>query len=88
MADHITHDPIYNTVDRDDFLALLDIERYNDRTDAFDEIIRLAGVDGDRQAVAMWEYRLASFIRLEDAGDERAYSGDWEQSPIAYESWE
>jgi hypothetical protein len=56
--------------------------------DAFDEIIRLAGVDGDRQAVAMWEYRLASFIRLEESGDERAYAGDWEQSPIAYESWE
>jgi hypothetical protein len=39
MADHITHDPIYNTVDRDDFLALLDNERYNERTEAFDEII-------------------------------------------------
>ena len=56
--------------------------------DAFDEIVRLAGVDGDPQAVAIWEYRLASFIRLEEAGDERAYAGDWEQSPIAYESWE
>lgn len=39
MADHITHDPIYNTVDRDGFLSMLDVERYNERTGAFDEII-------------------------------------------------
>lgn len=39
MADHITHDPIYNTVDRDDFDALIEVDRYNDRTDAFDGII-------------------------------------------------
>ena len=56
--------------------------------DAFDEIVRLAGADGNPQAVAIWEYRLASFIRLEEAGDERVFAGDWEQSPIAFESWE
>jgi hypothetical protein len=39
MADHITHDPIYNTVNRDDFVAMIDVERYNERTDAFDSII-------------------------------------------------
>ena len=39
MADHITHDPIYNTVDRDDVPAMLAVERYGDRTDAFDQII-------------------------------------------------
>ncbi len=39
MANHITHDPIYNTVDRDDFPALLEVDRYNERTDAFDDII-------------------------------------------------
>jgi len=39
MADHITHDPIYNTVDRDDFLAMIEVERYADRSDAFDAII-------------------------------------------------
>ncbi|NQZ95626.1 MAG: ferritin-like domain-containing protein [Myxococcales bacterium] len=40
MADrHITHDPIYNIVDRDDFDSLIAVERYADRTDAFDEII-------------------------------------------------
>jgi len=39
MADHITHDAIYNTVDRDDFAAMIEIERYAERTDAFDAII-------------------------------------------------
>ncbi len=38
MSD-ITHDPIYNTVDRDDFLSLIEVDRYADRTDAFDGII-------------------------------------------------
>lgn len=39
MTHDITHDPIYNTVGRDDFLALIRPERYSDRTDAFDGII-------------------------------------------------
>jgi hypothetical protein len=39
MADHITHDPIYNTLDRDDFIGMIQPERYADRTDAFDSII-------------------------------------------------
>jgi hypothetical protein len=36
---HITYDKIYNTVDRDDFEPLIDVARYEERTDAFDEII-------------------------------------------------
>jgi hypothetical protein len=39
MADHITHDPIYDTVDRDDFLAMIEVERYAERSDAFDQIV-------------------------------------------------
>jgi hypothetical protein len=39
MADHITHDPIYETVDRDDFDAMVEIDRYARRSGAFDEII-------------------------------------------------
>ena len=35
----ITHDRIYNTVDRDDFMSMIEVERYADRTDAFDGII-------------------------------------------------
>lgn len=55
--------------------------------DAFDAVIRLAGLDGDPQAVAIWEFRLASFARLEDADDDRVYTGDWEKAPTPYESW-
>jgi hypothetical protein len=39
MANDITHDPIYNSVDRDDFMSLIEVDRYADRTDAFDQII-------------------------------------------------
>jgi len=41
MADHITHDPAYNTVDRDDFFSMIEVDRYGERCDAFDEIITL-----------------------------------------------
>jgi len=36
---HINYDPIYNTVDRDDFDSLIEVGRYAERTDAFNEII-------------------------------------------------
>jgi len=39
LAEHITHDPAYNTVDRDDFPAMVEVERYMDRHDDFDAII-------------------------------------------------
>jgi hypothetical protein len=39
VPEHITHDPIYDTVDRDDFAAMIQVERYNTRSDAFDGII-------------------------------------------------
>lgn len=39
MADDIIHDPVYETVDRDDFAAMISVERYGRRSDAFDEII-------------------------------------------------
>ncbi len=35
----INYDPIYNTVDRDDFDSLVEVDRYADRTDAFDQLI-------------------------------------------------
>jgi hypothetical protein len=41
MADHITHDPIYNTVDRDDFMKMIEVDRYSARSDAFDQIIAM-----------------------------------------------
>ena len=40
MAERIiNYDPIYNTVDRDNFEALVEVDRYADRSDAFDAII-------------------------------------------------
>ncbi|MFP6607220.1 MAG: ferritin-like domain-containing protein, partial [Myxococcota bacterium] len=35
----ITHDSAYETIDRDDFDALIEVDRYADRSDAFDSII-------------------------------------------------
>jgi hypothetical protein len=39
MVKQITKDEAYNTVSPDDFEALLEVERYGERTDAFDKII-------------------------------------------------
>jgi hypothetical protein len=39
MSEHITHDPIYDTVHRDDFPAMIEADRYADRSSAFDAII-------------------------------------------------
>jgi hypothetical protein len=54
---------------------------------AFDEIIRLANLDGDRRAAAIYEYRQAQFTRLAATGDDRASSGDWESDGTPYASW-
>jgi hypothetical protein len=35
----LEHDPAYDAIDRDDFMSLIEVERYADRADAFDEII-------------------------------------------------
>jgi hypothetical protein len=39
MSDPITSDRAYDTIDRDDFLKLIEVERYADRVDTFDSII-------------------------------------------------
>ncbi len=39
MSSHITHDPAYNTIDRDDFKSLIEVPRYGERSTAFDAII-------------------------------------------------
>lgn len=55
---------------------------------AFDEIVRLAELDGAQEPAARWAFRQAAYHRLAEAEDERAFSGDWEKSPDAYSSWE
>lgn len=54
---------------------------------AFDEVIRLAELDGERRANALFEFRLARFVRLGNADDERTSVGDWEDDPAPYLSW-
>ncbi len=39
MAENFTYDKAYNAVDRDDFLSMIEVDRYADRCDAFDSII-------------------------------------------------
>jgi hypothetical protein len=39
MPDPINHHPAYRAVDRDDFGAMIEVDRYGTRCDAFDEII-------------------------------------------------
>jgi hypothetical protein len=39
MAEPIARDPVYDTVDRDDFAAMIEVGRYGGRSGAFDSII-------------------------------------------------
>ncbi|MDP6344270.1 MAG: ferritin-like domain-containing protein, partial [Alphaproteobacteria bacterium] len=39
MSEQITRDPAYNTVDRDDFRSMIEVDRYAERSTAFDGII-------------------------------------------------
>ena len=54
---------------------------------AFDEIVRLAGIDGAQRATAEYGYRQVSFTKLLEAEDPRAVEGDWEADSRPYESW-
>ena len=54
---------------------------------AFDEIVRLANIDGDRRAAALFEFRQAQFTRLFETDDDRATTGDWENDGTRYASW-
>jgi hypothetical protein len=54
---------------------------------AFDEIVRLAGVDGAQQAAAEYAFRQAEYTRRHDADDPRAVEGDWERDRKPYEGW-
>jgi hypothetical protein len=54
---------------------------------SFDEVVRLAELDGEPQAAAMYSFRQARFSRWADAEDERASEGDWEPTGEPYASW-
>jgi hypothetical protein len=59
----------------------------DDVESAFDEVIRLAELDGDRRAAALYAYRQAQFTRLTETDDDRSQTGDWEADPTPYQSW-
>lgn len=54
---------------------------------AFDEIVRLANIDGAQQAAAHYAYRQVGFTKLLDADDPRAVEGDWESDSLPYQTW-
>jgi hypothetical protein len=64
MTTHITHDPIYDTVSRDDFQAMLEVDRYNARCDRFDGII---AATHDH----FWDPNDAAYLQFEDDFDVR-----------------
>lgn len=55
---------------------------------AFDEIARLADLDGARSASATWRFRQAQYTRLWEVEDERAVEGDWTGGAEAWTGWE
>jgi hypothetical protein len=76
------------------FIAFINWRRENghiadpeDVLDAFDEIVRLAGVDGAQKAAAEFAYRQAGFARLVDEEDPRALEGDWEPGKAPFVAW-
>lgn len=54
---------------------------------AFDEVIRLAELDGAPTAAATFGFKQAAFARLAEREDDRASTGDWEREAAAYEAW-
>ena len=63
----ITHDPIYNTVPRGDFAAMIEVDRYGERSNAFDGIIS-ATVDH------FWDPNDPAFLSLADRARERVHT--------------
>lgn len=54
---------------------------------AFDEIIRLAELDGAAEAAAIYGYRQVAFQRVADADGEAATTGDWDVAAGPYAGW-
>ncbi len=59
-----------------------------DVLDAFDEIVRLAVVDGAQKAAAEYAFWQARFARLVEAEDSRSLEGDWEESKLPFAAWD
>ena len=55
---------------------------------AFDEVVRLAELDGAQKEAALFGFRQAGYTRLLEAEDERSTAGDWETAGTGpYKGW-
>jgi hypothetical protein len=54
---------------------------------AFEEVIRLAELDGERKIAAQFSYRQVRFAKIADMEAETATAGDWETEDAPYASW-
>ena len=54
---------------------------------AFDEVIRLAELDGEPRIAAVYSFRQVQYTKLVDSEAEQATSGDWEKDRAPYASW-
>jgi hypothetical protein len=54
---------------------------------AFEEVIRLAELDGEPKIAAIYSFRQAQYTKLVDSEAEQASSGDWEKDRAPYVSW-
>jgi hypothetical protein len=55
---------------------------------AFDEVVRLATLDGAVRDAAVYAYRQGEYTRLVEEEDDRAVEGDWEGDRSPYASWD
>jgi hypothetical protein len=77
------------------FIDFLNWRRQDDHTSeseqieiAYEEIVRLAEIDDNPRAAALYTYYQTRYHALAEADDDRAITGDWEASPEPYEGWE
>lgn len=54
---------------------------------AFEEVVRLAELDGQPKQAALYAFRQVGYTKLVDADAEQAVTGDWESDGAPYESW-
>jgi hypothetical protein len=54
---------------------------------AYDEIVRLAELDGEPKVAAQFTFWQVEYTRIVEAESETATTGDWSPQRAAYESW-
>jgi hypothetical protein len=79
----------------EDFIEFLNWRRQDEHSSdadsvltAFDEIIRFAEADGARKEAALFSRAQAKYFAIEETGDPRLTTGDWDESVGPYTSWD